>query len=314
MDVGGRQPAADGRGVAKSGPAPSSELLQRSAAARRLLRRAAAPGPTGVLFNLDPAAAGWQWVSFGAWRLTDGATVHLPADQQERLVLVLEGHARVQAGEHDFGVVGSRNSVFDGPPPPVILLEPGLPVDVQAADDVLLVIAAASGGPVRRTACLTPDEILVEHRGAAQTARRIHHLLPPAAEAGRLIAFEVFTPGGNWSSYPPHKHDTENPPVESQLEELYFYRFALPQGFAFQRVYTPDRSLDEIVAARDGDLVLVPAGYHPVAAAAGYDCYYLNIMAGPNRAWHFTVDPDHAWMMNWDPAAPQTAAHVEALG
>ena len=146
-----------------------------------------------------------------------------------------------------------------------------------------------------------------EARGAGNTARRIHHLLPPAAEAGRLIAFEVFTPGGNWSSYPPHKHDTENPPVEAALEELYYYRFAKPQGFAFTRVYTPDRSLDETMTPMDGDLVLVPRGYHPVGAPAGYDCWFLNIMAGPNRAWHFTIDPDHEWLMNWSPAAPKAA-------
>ena len=158
---------------------------------------------------------------------------------------------------------------------------------------------------------MAPDEILVEIRGTGQTERRIHHLLPPAAEAGRLIVFEVFTPGGSWSSYPPHKHDTEDPPREARLEELYFYRFAKPQGFAFQRVYTPDRSLDEVMAPGDGDVVLVPFGYHPVGAPAGYDCYYLNIMAGPNRAWHFSADPDHAWLMDWDPAAPQAAARKE---
>jgi 5-deoxy-glucuronate isomerase len=171
-----------------------------------------------------------------------------------------------------------------------------------------VVVAGAPGGAVRRTACIDPAAILVEQRGSGNTARRIHHLLPPAAEAGRLIAFEVFTPGGNWSSYPPHKHDTENPPVEARLEELYFYRFAKSQGFAFARVYTPDRTLDEAMTPMDGDVVLVPRGYHPVGAPAGYDCYYLNVMAGPNRAWHFTIDPDHAWLMDWNPAAPQATA------
>jgi 5-deoxy-glucuronate isomerase len=165
---------------------------------------------------------------------------------------------------------------------------------------------------VSRTALVPPDEILVESRGEGQTARRIHHLLPPAAEAGRLIAFEVFTPGGNWSSYPPHKHDTEDPPTEARLEELYFYRFARPRGFAFQRVYTPDRVLDETLSPGDGDIVLVPAGFHPVAAAVGYDCYYLNVMAGPNRAWNFTLDPDHAWLMNWTVPAPRPSPE-EAL-
>jgi 5-deoxy-glucuronate isomerase len=149
------------------------------------------------------------------------------------------------------------------------------------------------------------SDILVEQRGSGDTARRIHHLLPPSARAGRLILFEVFTPGGNWSSYPPHKHDTEDPPTEAYLEELYYYRFARPEGWAFQRVYTPDRSLDEAFAPGDSDVVLVPRGYHPVGMPAGYDGYYLNVMAGHARDWHFTVDPDHAWLMDWDPAAPR---------
>ena len=304
-----------------TGPAPGNAGRAASAVPHagdparhrgRLHRRAAGPGPDGAIVAVDAASVGWSYVDFAAYRLRPGQPASRPADDRERLVLVLEGRATVRAGDHDFGVVGSRETVFDGPPPPVVLVAPGLPVEVVAETDALVVVASAPAGPVGRTAYVAPDEILVEVRGAGQTERRIHHLLPPAAEAGRLIAFEVFTPGGNWSSYPPHKHDTEDPPREARLEELYFYRFAKPQGFAFQRVYTPDRSLDEVMAPGDGDVVLVPAGYHPVGAPAGYDCYYLNVMAGPNRAWHFTVDPDHAWLMNWDPAAPQASGPEEA--
>jgi 5-deoxy-glucuronate isomerase len=282
----------------------------RPGAARYLLHRAATPGPDGLITGIDPASAGWTYTTCHVYRLLPGASVDRPADDQERVVLVLEGRAAVTLGDRDLGTVGSRASVFDGPPPPVILVEPGLPVNVTAATPALVVIGAAPGGPVARTALIPPEDVLVETRGTGQTERRIHHLLPPAAVAGRLIAFEVFTPGGNWSSYPPHKHDTENPPVEAQLEELYFYRFAKPQGFAFARVYTADRSLDEAMTPADGDIVVVPRGYHPVGVPSGYDCYYLNIMAGPSRAWHFTMDPDHAWLMNWDPSAP-TAARQE---
>jgi len=163
-------------------------------------------------------------------------------------------------------------------------------------------LAPAPGGAVRRTAAIDSATMFVEAGGEGRTARRIHHLLPPAAAAGRLLAFEVYTPGGNWSSFPPHKHDTDDPPRGSFLEELYYYRFARPSGFACQRVYSADRSLDVTLAVGDGDLVL--RGYHVVAAVPGYDCYYLNIMAGPIRAWHFTVDPAHAWLMDWDPARP----------
>jgi len=270
-----------------------------------LLRRASAPDADGLVCSIDPASAGWHWTSFRVSRLEPGGSVAVPGDDQERLVLVLEGYAQVSAGEHDFGVVGSRDSVFDGPPCPVVLVEPGLDIAVTATTRALVAIASAPGGAVRRTALIEPADILGETRGEGPTTRRIHHLLPPGAEAGRLIAFEAYTPGGNWSSYPPHKHDTENPPVEARLEELYYYRFAKPQGFAFARVYTPERDLDEVMTPMDGDLVLVPRGYHPVGVPAGYDCWYLNIMAGPNRAWHFTVDPDHAWLMNWDPSAPK---------
>ena len=278
----------------------------RPAAARRLLRRAAAPGPDGLVCAIDPASAGWDWTTFHVYRLEPGQRVTRPADDMERLLLVLEGKASLRVGDQDLGVQGSRMSVFDGPPPPVLLVEPGRSLEAVATTGALIAIGAAPGGEVRRTALIAPEDILVEARGEGNTARRIHHLLPPGAEAGRLIAFEVYTPGGNWSSYPPHKHDTENPPVEARLEELYFYKFAKPaQAFAFARVYTADRSLDEALTPMDGDVVLIPEGYHPVGVPAGYDCYYLNVMAGPNRAWHFTLDPDHAWLMNWSPAAPR---------
>ena len=279
-------------------------------AALPLLRRASLPSTDGVIVEVAAPSGGWEYIDMGAYRLRAGQRVQRAADDRERLVLVLEGRAAVCVGSNDYGVIGSRETVFDGPPPPVVLVAAGQPMDVVADTGALVVVAGAPGGEVRRTVCIAPEEIRVEARGTGRTARRIHHLLTPDAEAGRLIAFEVLTPGGNWSSYPPHKHDTEDPPREARLEELYFYRFAKPQGFALQRVYTADRELDETLAPGDGDVVLVPAGYHPVGAPAGYDCYYLNVMAGPGRAWNFTIDPDHAWLMNWDPTAPAAPGEV----
>jgi 5-deoxy-glucuronate isomerase len=281
--------------------------------ARPLLRRATAPGADGLIVSVDPRSAAWDYAELAVYRLRPGQSVARAADDRERVVLVLEGRATVGAGAVDFGAVGSRDSVFDGPPPPVILVAPGQPIGLTASTQALVAIAGAPGGPVSRTVLVPPGEIVVEARGAGATARRIHHLLPPEVEAGRLILFEAFTPGGNWSSYPPHKHDTEDSPTEARLEEVYFYRFAKPHGFALQRVYTPDRTLDQSLAPGDGDIVLVPAGYHPVGTAVGYDCYYLNVMAGPNRAWNVTLDPDHAWLLDQAPPALPTASE-RALG
>jgi 5-deoxy-glucuronate isomerase len=200
-----------------------------------LLRRAGSPDPDGVIVRTDPTDAGWSYVSFAVHRLAPGGAVLRPADGDEVLVLVLEGRASVTVGDApavpsagaeavpggSWEGLGSRESVFDGPPPPLVLAAPGADVSVLAESDALIGIASAPGGTTRITRLIESDGIHVEERGSGVTARRVHHLLPPSAEAGRLIAFEVFTPGGNWSSYPPHKHDTEDQPRESYIEELY---------------------------------------------------------------------------------------------
>jgi 5-deoxy-glucuronate isomerase len=278
-----------------SGPAKANTSLHR--------RPVAAPAG-GAVHSIDATDAGWDYVGFHEYRLTPTTVISRSADDREVVLVVLEGHARVQAGGVDYGRLGSRDRVFDGPAPPVLLLEPGLDLHVCADDDATIVVADAPAASLQETRLIRPDQIRIETRGSGDTERRIHHLLPPSERAGRLILFEVFTPGGNWSSYPPHKHDTEDPPTEAYLEELYYYRYARPEGWGFARVYTPDRTLDESFATTDGDVVLVPRGYHPFGAPAGYDAYYLNVMAGPNRAWHFTVDPDHRWLMDWDPDRP----------
>ena len=129
-----------------------------------------------------------------------------------------------------------------------------------------------------------------ETRGKGTNTRHVCDILPQTEPADSLLVVEVITPNGSWSSYPPHKHDTDNMPSESQLEEIYYHRLQPPQGFAFQRVYTDDRSLDETMVVHDGDVVMVPRGYHPAGAPHGYDLYYLNVMAGPQRVWKFKND------------------------
>ncbi len=149
---------------------------------------------------------------------------------------------------------------------------------------------------------IKPADVGTLTRGTGSNARHVRNVLPEDAEAESVLVVEVITPGGNWSSYPPHKHDRDALPDESYLEETYYHRLKPAQGFALQRVYTDDRSLDETLAVGDGDVVLVPKGYHPVGAPHGYDLYYLNVMAGPKRVWRFHNDPAHEWLMK-QPAA-----------
>jgi 5-deoxy-glucuronate isomerase len=272
-----------------------------------LHRRARPPDPdTGVVHDIRPTDAGWTYVGFREYRLAAGAGIARAADDQEVALIVMEGAVTATTGLERYGSLGSRANVFEGPPPPVLLLAPGSSVEVLAETAATIILADAPGGQEHHQRLIEAADIRVEMRGRGRTERRIHHLLPPGDPASRLILFEVFTPGGNWSSWPPHKHDTEDPPREAYLEELYYYRFARPEGWAFARVYTEDRSLDASFAPGDGDVVLVPRGYHPVGAPAGYDACYLNVMAGPHRAWHFTLDRDHAWLMDWDPTSPAT--------
>ena len=145
---------------------------------------------------------------------------------------------------------------------------------------------------------IAPQDMDRETRGEGTNVRHVCNILPDTAVADSLLVVEVITPGGNWSSYPPHRHDTDDLPKQSNLEETYYHRLNPSQGFAFQRVYTDDRSLDETMSVEDGDVVMVPKGYHPVGAPHGYDLYYLNVMAGPTREWQFHNDPDHEWIID----------------
>ncbi len=249
--------------------------------------------------RITPTDAGWQYIHFDAVRLTAGARLEGATEDRETALVLLGGRCMVQAGPVTYRSIGDRQDVWERRPPYAVLLPPGLSYTVTAETDLHLAVAGAPAPVGGAPRLITPAEVVAEERGQDQTYRYIQHLLPPSAPAARLILVEVYTPAGNWSSFPPHKHDTEAPPAESYLEETYYYQIKPATGFAIQRVYTDDRSLDQTMAPGDGDLVLVPRGYHPVAATPGHDCYYLNVMAGPTRAWNFRVDPDYAHLMNW---------------
>ena len=165
---------------------------------------------------------------------------------------------------------------------------------------------------------IKPSEVEVEIRGGANATRQINHILKPEFPAQRLLLVEVYTPSGNWSSYPPHKHDVHSPPDEVDLEELYYYKIDRPEGYAIQRVYTPDGRIDQTLTVRDGELVLIPEGYHPVVAAHGYNVYYLNALAGSARSMAASDDPAYAWVrQSWteqDQRVPLVAENIGHKG
>ncbi|TME12575.1 MAG: 5-deoxy-glucuronate isomerase [Chloroflexi bacterium] len=260
----------------------------------RLLIKPQTGQTDGILRAVDitPETAGWQYVSFAVYQLTRGQTLRGAADGRETTVVVLSGIGRAELNGQSVGQLGERLSVFENKAPYALYLSEDASYQVECTSDGME-IAVASAPTAHRhlpARVLRPQDVSVELRGEGNTQRRIQHILDTDQEAEHLIIVEVITPAGNWSSFPPHKHDTENPPYEAYLEETYYHHVQPADGFAFQRVYTYE-GFDETVAVHDGDLVLVPKGYHVVSAAPGFDLYYLNIMAGPHRAWNYQVDP-----------------------
>ncbi len=261
-----------------------------------LVRRQARDG-AGCVAAVTPATAGWRHVGFAAFVLDPGESIRGGEPGREACLVVLAGTAHVRAGAVTYDGVGGRSSVFEDSPPGAVYVPAGAAYELLAstrAEVAVCTAPGATGGEPRR---IDPARMSKETRGTGTNTRYVRNILPQDEKASSLLVVEVLTPGGNWSSYPPHKHDTSTPGEETALEETYYHRLNPPQGFAFQRVYTDDRSLDETCCVQDGDVVMVPRGYHPVGAAHGYDLYYLNVMAGPERKWVFRNDPSHEWML-----------------
>lgn len=252
--------------------------------------------------DITPATAGWAHSGLLVLDLAAGASETIELGDAEAMVLSLSGGAEVEVDDTTFALQG-RPSVFDGPSD-VVYAPRGAAVTVSSADGgrfaVCTAVCVNRLEPVHLAACDVP----VEMRGAGQASRQVNNFgIPGVLDADRMIACEVLTPGGNWSSYPPHKHDEERAGEETCLEEIYYFEVAdgpHGPGVGYQRAYGhDDADIDVTTEVRTGDAVLIPHGWHgPSMAAPGYDLYYLNVMAGPGqeRAWLICDDPAHAWI------------------
>lgn len=256
-----------------------------------------APDADGRIHHVTPATAGWEYTSFDVYRLAAGKSISGRCDHHEMCAVIISGAASLSVDGNLMGETEYRPSPFDGKPW-AIYVPLGSSWQVTAMSDLEIALCIAPAQNRKVPLFIRPGDFPLETRGTGNNVRHVIDLLPAERDlADRLLVVEALTPPGNSSSYPPHKHDVDNLPLESKLEEVYYHRINPPQGFAFQRVYTDDRSLDVSMAVQDRDVVLVPKGYHPVAALPGYQIYYLNVMAGPKRIWKTNPDPDHAWLL-----------------
>ncbi len=259
------------------------------------------------LFRERVSDLGFEFLSFSTRTLASGETYRSDTRENELALVMLGGTCSVKSSEGSWHGVGKRKTVFDGMPH-TLYLPVATSFEITADTDCDLAFCFCRAEEKHPARLVTPDEVGIEIRGGGNATRQINSMIPPEFPAHRLLVVEVFTPAGNWSSYPPHKHDVHHPPAEVDLEEIYYYRIQGKEGYAIQKVYTADRRIDETLTVRDGELVLIPEGYHPVVAAHGYNVYYLNALAGSARSLAASDDPDYAWVREkWvdkDPRVP----------
>ncbi|HWG85728.1 MAG TPA: 5-deoxy-glucuronate isomerase [Deinococcales bacterium] len=241
---------------------------------------------------VTPRSAGWRHLSFRVARLNAGESLEGDTGGDETLVVFLGGKASVTAGSESYRVEGRRD-VFAGLPHS-LYLPPGTSYELRAETD----LEVALGGAPAKGRCpqrlLTPGDYRRELRGERNVQRQVVHVLSPQVHGEHLFVFEVYSPSGNWSGFPPHRHDGRM--GSTYLEETYYFRIAPPEGFGSIRVYTGDTDLDEMMVVKDRDLVLVPEGYHPTSTAPGSNMYFLNFLAGPGSDYKIVNDPAFDWV------------------
>ncbi|HEY6410332.1 MAG TPA: 5-deoxy-glucuronate isomerase, partial [Ktedonobacteraceae bacterium] len=252
--------------------------------------------------------AGWEYVHLQARRLGAQHAWSYATGDHEMAIVLLSGSIRVDSDRGKWSHIGGRDSVFRGLPF-ALYLPRNTSLTVSAETACEMAVALAPTDQDHQPRLVTPQDIEVEIRGGDHATRQINNIIPPGFPCHRLVVVEVYTPGGNWSSYPAHKHDVhrtdqEGKVLEADLEEVYFYKLDRPEGFAFQRIYTAPESplqqaglpIDAVLLARDNDIVLVPEGYHPVSSPPGYTTYYLNVLAGSAQSLANSEDPRYTWV------------------
>ena len=261
----------------------------------------------GEIISFTPEAVGWDHLGFRSIKIPQGESIRSNTRNTEIAIVVFGGKCSVTSSAGSWSRFGRRENVFAG-----LAHTLYLSIDTEyvliAETDADIAICSCPAEKKFPARLITPAQVKVDTRGGGNATRQICNILGPDDPADRLIIVEVYTPAGNWSSFPPHKHDVHAPPSEVDLEEIYYYRIERPEGYAIQRVYSYDGERDATLTVRDGEVVLIPDGYHPVVAAHGYNIYYLNALSGSARSLAASFDPNYSWVTNtWketDPRVP----------
>ena len=263
-----------------------------------------AAGEPRELLHLSRESVGWDWMSFSVHRIAGGGVWENHSDHEERAIVLLGGRCALDWGSGSTRI-GERADVFGGLPY-ALYLPAGSGARLEAEAQCELAICSVPSTARLEPRLVTPKDVTVSLRGGGNASRQIVDIMRPVFPADKLMVVEVYTPGGNWSSFPPHKHDVHAPPGEVDLDEIYYYRMNQPAAYAHQRLYTKDGRRDVTLTVHDGDVVMVRDGYHPVVAGHGYDIYYLNCLAGSARSLANTEDSDHTWVRSaWKDVDPR---------
>ena len=255
----------------------------------------------GIYQEILAEDAGWEFLNFNARILKKGQVWKGFTGENEYGIILLSGDYSVKTDQGNWKTKNGRKHVFDGIAH-TLYLSRNTEFELTAESEILdIALGWCETTEDHPAQFKEPTKSVIEIRGGDNATRQINSLIEPGFDCQRLVSVEVYTPSGNWSSFPAHKHDerildNDGNLIEARLEETYFYKTDKPQGYAIQQIYTSDRSLDEIAVARNNDVVMVPKGYHPVVAGHGYNIYYLNFLTGSDQSLANTNDPDHEWI------------------
>ena len=236
-----------------------------------------------------------KWLEVDALRMKEGESSFFDEKDKEYALVILGGKCSVYGTDFNFINIGKRKNSFDGAATAVYIPK-NEKFEIKAVTEVSIMISKAPAINEHKPVLILPENVIIKELGKTGWKRQAHFIVDERVEADMIYVGEAFVDGGNWASYPPHKHDESKMPKEGILEEIYYFEYNKPSGFGIQKVYTKDNSIDETYTVKSGDFVEIPKGYHPCCCAPGYKNYYLWIMAGKDRGFFMSFDPEHLWL------------------